>query len=417
MLKTLIIWSLGSSELISTVIKESYKQQRQNDDLNQPLSVQAWGRDGDKRRYWLIEGQDDTHFRLYRESNPVLKHNTWRSVAGTIDELKDVADWLGEEGTQASRRLRDQITLAIPRFESSEDVRSLLRDTDSFTNIQQKRKRRDYRLSRKAQFTRPDPGFSLYEGRTRGKRIRYTFSDEEAEGSDARSARRSNRQSGISTPAETTGPTFTASGRQIRSRHGGTYGETMLSGHITNGKPVTMVGTDGTNDLDDMEDESEASSSGAGWDSGKDDDVDDNIMDEEHQEDAEMSDDETSDADLGADGDPVRKRSLVISLKVPKKGSQPKTDIENSGKQHERDSQPRTESLHKGNSNHQSSGLVPPAKTTQHTPNGVKAEARPFVQEAASRQSSFPHPTVNGLQPMLFPPPAAAVDIKKPISE
>lgn len=103
-------------------MKESYKQQRHDDDLNQPLSVQAWGRDGEKRRFWLVEGQDDTHFRLYRESNPVLKHNTWRSVAGSIDELKTVAEKLGEEGTQAARRLQDRITLAIPRLESSEDV-------------------------------------------------------------------------------------------------------------------------------------------------------------------------------------------------------------------------------------------------------------------------------------------------------
>jgi len=51
-----------------------------------------------------------------------LKHNTWRSVAGTIDELKEVADRLGEDGTQASRRLRDRIMLAIPRFEASEEV-------------------------------------------------------------------------------------------------------------------------------------------------------------------------------------------------------------------------------------------------------------------------------------------------------
>lgn len=84
--------------------------------------MQAWGRDGDKRRFWLIEGQDDTHFRLYRESNPALKNNTWRSVAGTIDEVKEVARRLDEENTQASRRLRDRINAAIPRFEASEEV-------------------------------------------------------------------------------------------------------------------------------------------------------------------------------------------------------------------------------------------------------------------------------------------------------
>ena len=107
---------------MKAIIKESYKQSRHDDDLNQPLSVQAWGRDGDKRRFWLIEGQDDTHFRLYRESNPALKNNTWRSVAGTIDEVKEVAQRLDEENTQASRRLRDRINAAIPRFEASEEV-------------------------------------------------------------------------------------------------------------------------------------------------------------------------------------------------------------------------------------------------------------------------------------------------------
>lgn len=122
-MKALIIWSLASSEAIQLLIKESYKQQRHDDDLNQPLSIQPWGRDGDKRRYWLVEGQDDTHFRLYRESNPALKNNTWRSLAGTIDELKSVATLLDEEGSQAARRLRDRITQGIPRFEASEEVR------------------------------------------------------------------------------------------------------------------------------------------------------------------------------------------------------------------------------------------------------------------------------------------------------
>jgi hypothetical protein len=103
-------------------MKESYKRQRQDDDLNQPLSVQPWGRDGDKRRFWLIEGQEDTQFRLYRESNPALKSTTWRSVAGTIDEAKEVAHNIGEENSVLAKRLRDRIMAAIPRFEASEEV-------------------------------------------------------------------------------------------------------------------------------------------------------------------------------------------------------------------------------------------------------------------------------------------------------
>ena len=90
--------------------------------MNQPLSVQAWGRDGDKRRYWLIEGYDDTHFRLYRESNPALKHNTWWSVADSIEGVTAVADRLREENTQAGKRLAERIALAVPRFEQGEEV-------------------------------------------------------------------------------------------------------------------------------------------------------------------------------------------------------------------------------------------------------------------------------------------------------
>ncbi len=57
--------------------------------------------------------------------------------------------------------------------------------------------------------------------------MRYTFSDDE-EDSDNVSTRISTRDSGISTPAEHAGPTVTASGRQVKSRLGGMYGETML---------------------------------------------------------------------------------------------------------------------------------------------------------------------------------------------
>lgn len=336
-------------------MKESYKRQRQDDDLNQPLSVQSWGRDGDKRRFWLIEGQDDTHFRLYRESNPALKHCTWRSVAGTIDEVKEVAHLLGEENSILAKRLKDRIMAAIPRFEASEDVSfsSNFRLLHLLTD-QQKRKRRDYRLARKAQFTRPDPGFSLYEGRTRGKRLKYTYSDEEDGGSDAPSTRRSNRQSGISTPAEPSGPTFTASGRQVRSRHGGAYGEPMLTGQVDTPRRPSLVGMDGVEDdedqtishgrprrparqpnanhkarsgnqfsgynsLDSMDDESDATSSGEEWDGGDDEEPDDQVDDENLDEDLEMSDNE----DKATDENEDIRRSLVVSLRYIKNHPHP----------------------------------------------------------------------------------------------
>ena len=218
--------------------------------------------------------------------------------------------------------------------------------------LTQKRKRRDYRNARKAQFTRPEPGFSLYEGRTRGKRIRYTFSDDEEMGSDEPSTRQSNRQSGVSTPTEPVGPTFTASGRQVRSRFGGTYGEAMLGGHHdgpAEGSATNMQATDvlddqplkndrparsgnprpkdpraarkhieGYNDLDEMEDESDASSTGNEWDGGDEQDIDDNVADDA-EGDADMSQD---DASVDEEEDLPQKHSLVVSLRYQAKNGE-----------------------------------------------------------------------------------------------
>ncbi|KAL8902782.1 MAG: hypothetical protein Q9207_004390 [Kuettlingeria erythrocarpa] len=318
LMSTLVIWSLGSSEAIQDIIKTMYKQQRQNDDRNQPLSVQPWGNDGDKRRYWLIEGRDDTPFRLYRESNPALKHVTWRSVAGSIEELQLVATKLDEDGSQASRRLRDSIRAAIPRFEAGED----------------KRKRREYRTARKAQFTRPDPGFSLYEGRTRGKRIKYTFSDDDEEdgGSDALSTKRPDRHSEIPTPPEPARPTVTASGRQVRSRHARAFGQ------HAQGQALAIGGVDGTEEEKDvhgtamhsgrptrnralkirqrgcenestegLDSESDVTSSGHEWDGGDDDEADDHLDD---------GDDDEMDEDVSSNElEPQPPRTLVVSLR------------------------------------------------------------------------------------------------------
>ncbi|KAI9040239.1 uncharacterized protein KD926_008440 [Aspergillus affinis] len=302
LLKSLILWSLSSSEAIQAKLKESYKQARHEDDLNQPLSVQPWGRDGLKRRYWLIEGLDDTHFRLYRESNPALKHVTWWSVAGSIPELKAIADKLDEERSTNSKKLSEKINNSIPRFEGAEE----------------KRKRRDYRIARKAAFTRPEPGFSLYEGRTRGKKLKYTYSDDEDIFSDGLpSTRRSTRNtSGVSTPPEPAGPRYTASGRQIRSRAGGMYGETLLGGSAADeegtGRAQRTRSTRGNGhqgyDVDeDMDDASDgANSSGNEWQGGE----------EEEENEFEGDDEEDVSGDESVvNGEPP---SLVVQLRYTK---------------------------------------------------------------------------------------------------
>lgn len=125
LLKQIALWSLHDSEAVNNMIKDSYKSRtsKEKNDTNIPLSVQPWGKDGDGRRYWLIEGQDDTPFRVYRESNPKLKTNTWWSVAGSIDDIRALAQKLDDEdGTRDAKQLSEKMRYAIPRFEATEEV-------------------------------------------------------------------------------------------------------------------------------------------------------------------------------------------------------------------------------------------------------------------------------------------------------
>ncbi|KIX10533.1 uncharacterized protein Z518_01616 [Rhinocladiella mackenziei CBS 650.93] len=333
LLRALVLWSLNSSETVQGLIKESYKQSRRDDDRNQPRSVQPWFSDQYRRKYWLIEGLDDSYFRIYRENDgKTAKTNSWFSVAGSIQDVHTLADKFSEEHTSNSKVISDKLRSAIPRFEAGEE----------------KRKRRDYRLARKAAFARPEPGFSLYEGRTRGKRMKYTFSDEEY-GSDGLSSKRSTRISGSSTPLEH-GPTVTASGRQVKSRIGGVYGESMLidqrkeleraagEGHFTetsddmpstlpngrgtrisrSGRHVKITRVRYTDGMD--SDSDEAQSSGKEW-SGNEDEPDEsepdfNAEDEDDDEDEEMSD-EGLEADELVEDDNTQE-SLVVQLRYRK---------------------------------------------------------------------------------------------------
>lgn len=200
LLYTLTLWALGYSDAIKNVINTGYNGKRTNDDLNQPLSVQPWGVDSDKRRYYLVEGDDNCSFRIYREGNPAALYNRqWISVAGSIDEVKDLASKLATaDGGPNARKLSNNMLKNIVNFEEKEE----------------KRKRREYRRQQKERFRRPEPGFSLYEGRTRGKRVKYTYSDEEEFYTDSTN-RRSTRNTRNHTPVDS-GPVVTASGRQSR---------------------------------------------------------------------------------------------------------------------------------------------------------------------------------------------------------
>ena len=168
--------------------------------------------------------------------------------------------------------------------------------------------------------------------------MRYTFDDDDdGADEDELAPRRSTRNSDRSTPAE--GPTVTASGRTVRPRGGGMYGETLLSGQASDGNtPMTndyvdsedvehahgtrasgrfggMNGSrkrkylDGDNDTEQMSEEEDAASS-TGW----------NSADNEGNEDADEEMDE-DDEDLGDElDDDLGQGSLVVKLKVPRLG-------------------------------------------------------------------------------------------------
>lgn len=90
-------------------------------------------------------------------------------------------------------------------------------------------------------------------------------------------------------------------------------------------KSSTQQHIEGYNALDDMEDESDAASSGGDWDGADDDEVDDNIVDEEDDADVDMSDDAPSLVDEEEAGKDVRNRmrSLVVSLRYQRQDPSP----------------------------------------------------------------------------------------------
>lgn len=84
--------------------------------------MQPWGQDSYRKKYYLIEGLDDTNFRIYKEGGGI-RERSWWSVAGNIDELVMLADKLStEDGGQKARLLATKMRNAIPRFEATEEV-------------------------------------------------------------------------------------------------------------------------------------------------------------------------------------------------------------------------------------------------------------------------------------------------------
>ena len=174
--------------------------------------------------------------------------------------------------------------------------------------------------------------------------MRYTYSDDDL-GSDGGSR----RNSGISTPLET-GPTVTASGRQVKSRVGGVYGESILvdqrkelervagEGHFTETSedmPTTAPKARGVRtsrsgrqvkptrprygDAADSDESEGAQSSGKEW-SGDENEPDVSEPELDDEEEDEDMDEEDVDED---EGDENTLESLVVQLRYRKSGQKP----------------------------------------------------------------------------------------------
>jgi hypothetical protein len=185
--------------------------------------------------------------------------------------------------------------------------------------------------------------------------MKYTYSDDDEDiYSDATTSRRSTRHTGTHTPAEgLSGPTVTLSGRQVKSRQGGAYGESMLSG--THTPAIAAGGFDGTSE----EPENEESAGGRprraaatnhglnGWGSkgGRHiegyNDVDEMTSeDEDDASEQDYGDDEEEDVPLESDVDDpdeltddddeideAEKQSLIIKLPVKTPTPERKTAV------------------------------------------------------------------------------------------
>lgn len=187
--------------------------------------------------------------------------------------------------------------------------------------------------------------------------MRYTYDDDDAFLSDDTSARRSARQSARTTPFEPAGPTYTASGRQVKPRQGGEYGASLLSGQATSADEMGFSGDGGREDTEDSEqpvrtgraaraagrsmtngggvsqkrkhtegymstdelsDEEVAALSGEEWNSDASEEEDDDMPDADDED----EEDDNADEDEEGEVDAVdHAKSLLVTLKV----SSPKT--------------------------------------------------------------------------------------------
>lgn len=250
----------------------------------------------------------------------------------------------------------------------------------------------------------------MYEGRTRGKKLKYTYSDEEDMFSDDVPSRRSTRNAGSTTAAaEPSRPRFTASGRQIRSRPGGMYGEALLTGQREDseydeedeGRPQRARNSRHPNGysgyrIDDLEDESEAvpsdaNDSGNEWNGGEDDE-----NEFEGDDEGDVSGDESV-----VNGEP---RSLVVQLRYGKGNGPHESKVPVEEPPPTRDAQ-----MNDAGQAGLSAGMLASSQSTAlPTPAGEPEADRPAETAQAAPTTSPSFPPAPPLRHPPQPPPSLA---------
>lgn len=247
--------------------------------------------------------------------------------------------------------------------------------------------------------------------------MRYTFSDEEDDDdtSDVGPTRRSRRQTSLPAPTE---PTVTASGRQVRSKYAGHYGDSIQveqrkssngvakgDASTSNGRPQRSTrqnqsgGGDiasaqrgrGLNEYDsdeEMEDEPDTPESGHPWEkSDNEDDANDFEGDDEDEEEDDVDEMDQSDDGVN-DGSSETRDSLVVRLPY-RKGSatQPKENgiVKAEGA-------PPPHHNYKTDENQQKNGNGLSSVPGKAMPNGVNP-TQPLTSSSASNMPFSSKPT------------------------
>ncbi len=117
--------------LVSQQLRLSYwnpqgkVQTRQARGRSQPRAVRATVGKGWPQKKILADRGSRRHLiRLYRESHQGAGEHFWYNLAGSIDELREVATKLDSDGSQAAKRLSARIMASMTRFEATEEVRT-----------------------------------------------------------------------------------------------------------------------------------------------------------------------------------------------------------------------------------------------------------------------------------------------------